>query len=122
IDLNYKALQGYGLTPYDVISTINAQSLILPSGTQKIGRFEYQVGLNASPATFEKLNAIPIKTLANGTTIYIRDVAHVYNGSIPQTNVVRFDGKRSVMLTIQKAGNVSTLDIVQGIKNKIPEL
>jgi multidrug efflux pump subunit AcrB len=90
IDLNYKALQGYGLTPYDVVNTINAQSLILPSGTQKIGRFEYQVGLNASPATFEKLNAIPIKTLANGTTIYIRDVAHVYNGSIPQTNIVRF--------------------------------
>src|ERR1700740_366620 len=65
---------------------------------------------------------MPNKTLANRTTVYIRDVAHVYNGDIPQTNVVRFNGKRSVLLTIQKAGNVSTLDIVQGIKNKIPEL
>ena len=122
IDLNYKALQGYGLTPYDVVNTINAQSLILPSGTQKIGRFEYQVALNASPATFEKLNAIPIKTLANGTTIYIRDVAHVYNGSIPQTNIVRFNGDRATLLTVQKTGEASTLDIVQGIKDKIPDL
>src|ERR1700726_1584170 len=122
IDLNYKALQGYGLTPYDVVNTINAQSLILPSGTQKIGRFEYQVALNASPATFEKLNAIPIKTLANGTTIYIRDVAHVYNGSIPQTNIVRFNGDRATLLTIQKTGDASTLDIVQGIKDKVPFL
>jgi hydrophobe/amphiphile efflux-1 (HAE1) family protein len=122
IDLNYKALQGYGLTPYDVVNTINAQSLILPSGTQKIGRFEYQVGVNASPATFEKLNAIPIKTLPNGTTIYIRDVAHIYNGSIPQTNIVRFNGKRATLLTVQKTGDASTLDIVQGIKDKIPDL
>jgi hydrophobe/amphiphile efflux-1 (HAE1) family protein len=122
IDLDYKALQGYGLTPYDVVNTINAQSLILPSGTQKIGRFEYQVGVNASPATFEKLNAIPIKTLPNGTTIYIRDVAHIYNGSIPQTNIVRFNGKRATLLTVQKTGEASTLDIVQGIKAKIPDL
>jgi multidrug efflux pump subunit AcrB len=122
VDLNYKALQGYGLTPYDVVSTINAQNLLLPSGTEKVGQFEYQVGLNASPPTLEELNAIPIKTLSNGTTVYIRDVAHVYNGNIPQTNIVRFNGKRSVLLTIQKAGNVSTLDIVQGIKSKIPEL
>jgi hydrophobe/amphiphile efflux-1 (HAE1) family protein len=122
IDLDYKALQGYGLTPYDVVNTINAQSLILPSGTQKIGRFEYQVGVNASPPTFEKLNAIPIKTLPNGTTIYIRDVAHIYNGSIPQTNIVRFNGKRATLLTIQKTGDASTLDIVQGIKDKVPFL
>jgi hydrophobe/amphiphile efflux-1 (HAE1) family protein len=122
IDLNYKGLQGYGLTPYDVVNTINAQSLILPSGTQKIGRFEYQVGVNASPATFEKLNAIPIKTLPNGTTIYIRDVAHIYNGSIPQTNIVRFNGNRATLLTVQKTGDASTLDIVQGIKDKIPDL
>ena len=122
VDLNYRALQGYGLTPYDVINTINAQNLILPSGTEKVGQFEYQVGMNASPPTLEELNAMPIKTLANGTTVYVRDVAHVYNGSIPQTNIVRFNGKRSVLLTIQKAGNESTLDIVEGIKNKIPEL
>ena len=120
VDLNYKALQGYGLTPYDVVNAINAQNLILPSGTEKIGRFEYQIGVNASPPTFEKLNAMPIKSLSNGTTIYIRDVAHIYNGSIPQTNIVRFNGKRATLLAIQKTGNTSTLDIVQGIKDKNP--
>jgi multidrug efflux pump subunit AcrB len=122
IDLDYKALQGYGLTPNDVVSSINAQSLILPSGTQKIGRFEYQVGVNASPPSLEKLNSIPIKTLANGTTIYVRDVAHIFSGSIPQTNVVRFNGKRATLLTIQKTGDASTLDIVQGVKDKVPFL
>jgi multidrug efflux pump subunit AcrB len=122
VDLNYKALQGYGLTPYDVINTINVQNLLLPSGTEKVGQFEYQVGLNASPPTLEELNAIPIKTLSDGTTVYIRDVAHVYNGSIPQTNIVRFNGKRAVLLAVQKTGSASTLDVVQGIKNKIPEL
>lgn len=122
VDLNYKALQGYGLTPADVVNTINAQNLILPSGTQKIGRFEYQVGVNASPPTFEQLNAIPIKSLPNGTTVYIRDVARILNGNIPQTNIVRFNGTRSTMLVVQKTGSASTLDIVQGIKGKIPRL
>jgi len=122
VDLDYKVLQGYGLTPFDVVNTINAQNLTLPSGTQKIGLFEYQVGVNASPNTIEKLNAIPIKTLPNGTTVYIRDVTHIRNGSTPQTNVVRFNGKRAVMLVVQKSGNASTLDIVHGIKDKIPSL
>ena len=122
IDLDYKALQGYGLTPYDVVNTINAQNLILPSGTQKIGLFEYQVGLNASPDTMGRLNAIPIKTLPDGTTIRIRDVAHIYNGSTPQTNIVRIDGKRAVLLVVQKTGTASTLAVVQGIKGLIPPL
>lgn len=108
VDLNYKALQGYGLTPSDVVNTINAQNLILPSGTQKIGRFEYQIAVNASPPTFEQLNAIPIKSLPNGTTIYMRDVARIVNGNIPQTNIVRFNGTRSTMLVVQKAGSAST--------------
>src|SRR6202045_4362075 len=122
VDLNYKALQGYGLTPFDVVNTITAQNLTLPSGTQKIGRFEYLVGLNSSPDTIEKLNAIPIKSLANGTTIYIRDVANIVNGSIPQTNIVRFNGTRSTMLVVQKTGSASTLDIVSGVKKMLPEL
>ena len=122
VDLNYKALQGYGLTPFDVVNAITAQNLTLPSGTEKIGRFEYLVGLNSSPDTFEKLNAIPIKSLPNGTTIYIRDVANIVNGSIPQTNIVRFNGGRAAMLDIQKIGSASTLDIVQGVKSKIPDL
>ena len=122
IDLNYKALQGYGLTPFDVVNAILAQNLILPSDTEKIGRFEYLVSLNSSPDRIEKLNAIPIKTLPNGTTVYIRDVANIVNGSIPQTNIVRFDGRRAAMLDIQKIGSASTLDIVQGVKEKIPDL
>ena len=122
VDLNYKALEGYGLTPFDVVNTITAQNLILPSGTEKIGRFEYLVGLNSQPDTIEKLNNIPIKSLSNGTTIYIRDVANILSGSIPQTNIVRFNGKRAAMLDIQKTGTASTLDIVQGVKSKIPEV
>jgi multidrug efflux pump subunit AcrB len=122
VDLNYKALQGYGLTPSDVVNTITAQNLVLPAGTEKIDRFEYLVGLNSSPNTIEKLNAIPIKSLPNGTTVYIRDVANIVNGSIPQTNIVRFNGQRATMLDIQKTGSASTLDIVQGVKNTIPDL
>src|SRR5258707_2946746 len=122
VDLDYKALQGYGLTPSDVVNTINAQNLILPSGTQKIGRFEYQVAVTASLPTFDQLNAIPIKSLSNGTTVYMRDVARILNGNIPQTNIVRFNGTRSTMLVVQKTGSASTLDIVQGIKDKLPRL
>jgi hypothetical protein len=106
------------LTPFDVVNAITAQKLTLPSGTEKIDRFEYLVGLNSSPDTFEKLNAIPIKSLPDGTTIYIRDVANIVNGSIPKTNIVRFNGRRAAMLDIQKTGSASTLDIVQGVKNK----
>jgi multidrug efflux pump subunit AcrB len=122
VDLNYQRLQAVGMTPTDVVSAISGQNVILPSGTMKIGRFEYQVGLNASPPTIEELNAIPIKSMSNGTTIYVRDVANVRNGFVPQTNVVRFDGARATMLDIQKIGSASTLDIVEGIKKKLPEV
>ncbi len=120
IDLNYPALQSYGLVPADVVNAVNAQSLILPSGTEKIGPFEYQVGLNSTPPTIDELNGLPIRTLANGTTIYIRDVANIRNGSTPQTNIVRFNGSRATMLDIQKTGGASTLDIVQSVKEKLP--
>src|SRR5580692_4881495 len=122
VDLNYQKLQAVGMTPTDVVNAISGQNVILPSGTMKIDRFEYQVNLNASPPTIEELNAIPIKSMANGTTIYVRDVAYVRNGFIPQTNIVRFDGARAAMLDIQKIGSASTLDIVQGIKNKLPQI
>ncbi len=122
VDLNYQALQAHGLVPADVVSAINAQNLTLPAGTIKIGQFEYQVGLNSSPKTIADLNAIPIKSLPNGSTIYVRDVANIRNGNIPQTNVVRFNGSRGTMLDIQKTGTASTLDIVNGIKDRIPEL
>src|ERR1700761_9429526 len=122
VDLNYQKLQAVGMTPTDVVNAISGQNVILPSGTMKIARFEYQVNLNASPPAIEELNAIPIKSMANGTTIYVRDVAYVRNGFIPQTNIVRFDGARATMLDIQKIGSASTLDIVDGIKKKLPEV
>ena len=122
VDLNYQALQAHGLVPADVINAISAQNLILPSGTVKIGRYEYQVGLNSSPPELSQLNSLPIKTLPNGTTLYIRDVANVRSGNIPQTNIVRFNGSRGTMLDVQKTGTASTLDIVQGVKDRLPLL
>jgi multidrug efflux pump subunit AcrB len=121
VNLNYRAMQARGVTPADVISAVNAQNLILPSGTAKIGQFEYQVGINASPPAIRDLNTLPIKTV-NGATIYLRDVGNVISGNIPQTNVVRFNGTRATMLDIIKSGNTSTLDVVQGIKNLLPRL
>jgi len=121
VDLNYPALQAHGLQPVDVVNAINSQNVILPSGTAKLGPTEYQVGLNYSPLSVEEFNSIPVKVIGN-STIYVRDVANVRNGSIPQTNIVRFDGFRSTMLDIQKTGNASTLDIVSGIKTKLPEI
>ena len=121
VDLNYQALQARGLTPFDVVNAINAQNLTLPAGTVKISETEYQVGLNSSPRSIAELNAIPVKTVGN-SIIYVRDVANVRDGNIPQTNVVRFNGQRATMLDIQKTGNASTLDIVSGIKKMLPEL
>ena len=121
VDLNYQALQSRGLTPTDVINAVNAQNLTLPAGTAKIGELEYQVGLNSSPRTIDELNAIPVKTVGN-SIIYVRDVANIRDGFIPQTNVVRFNGQRASMLDIQKTGSASTLDIVSGVKNLLPEL
>ena len=122
VDLNYKALQAHGLVPSDVVNAISAQNVILPSGTVKIGLYEYQVGLNASPPELSQLNSLPIKTLPNGTTLYVRDVANVHSGNIPQTNIVRFNGARGTMLVVQKTGTASTLDIVKAVKDRLPLL
>jgi multidrug efflux pump subunit AcrB len=121
INLNYRAMQALGVTPSDVITAMNAQNLILPSGTAKIGQFEYQVGVNASPAAIRDLNTLPIKTVT-GATIYMRDIGNVANGSIPQTNIVRFNGTRGTTLSIIKSGNASTLSVVQGVKDLLPRL
>src|ERR1700751_4608237 len=121
VNLNYQAMQARGVTAADVIAAVNAQNLILPSGTAKIGQFEYQIGTNASPPTIIDLNSLPIKTV-NGATIYLRDIGNVINGNVPQTNVVRFNGTRATMLDIIKNGSASTLDVVQGIKNLLPRL
>jgi multidrug efflux pump subunit AcrB len=121
IDLNAEALQARGLSPADVISAVNAQNVILPSGTAKIGVEEFDIGLNSSPKALRELGDIPVRTL-NGTTTYIRDVANVRDGFTPQTNIVRFDGLRATMLQIQKNGKASTLDIVQGEKALVQRL
>jgi multidrug efflux pump subunit AcrB len=121
VDLDTAALQSKGLSPLDVVNAVSAQNLILPSGTAKIGSVEYEVELNGSPKAVAELNRLPIKTVGS-TTIYIGDVAHVRDGFPPQTNIVRVDGRRATLLTVQKAGKASTLDIVAGIKAMLPQL
>src|SRR6266481_2506515 len=121
VDLNTAALQSKGLSPLDVVNAITAQNLILPSGTAKIGKFEYNVDMNGSPTTITGLNNLPIKAVG-GTTIYVRDVANVRDGFPPQTNIVRVDGRRSTLMTIQKIGNASTLDIITAIKKLLPSV
>ncbi len=121
VDLDTAALQSKHLTPVDVVNAISAQNLILPSGTVKLGSLEHQVELNASPQTVAELNDLPIKT-ENGTTIYIRDVAHVRDGYQPQTNIVRQDGVRGTLLTIMKNGGASTIDVVRDIRAMLPQV
>ena len=121
IDLDTNALQSKGLSPLDVVNAISAQNIILPSGTSKIGEFEYAVDTNSSPTTVAELNQLPIKTVGS-TTIYIRDVAYVRDGFPPQTNIVRVNGQRSVLLTVLKSGQTSTLDIIAGVKSLLPQI
>jgi multidrug efflux pump subunit AcrB len=122
VDLNTTALQSKGLSALDVVNAISVQNLILPTGTSKIGSREYDVSIpNAAPQTIADLNRIPIKTIG-GTTIYMKDVAWVRDGFPPQTNIVRVNGQRSVLLTIQKAGTASTLNVISAIKNLLPQI
>jgi multidrug efflux pump subunit AcrB len=121
IDLDPAALQARGLSGQDVALALATQNLVLPAGTQKIGRFEYTMQLNSSPTEIEGLADLPVKTV-NGAIIYLRDVAHVRDGYPPQTNIVHVDGGRSVLLTVEKSGSASTLAIIQGIKAKMAML
>src|SRR5580704_8613979 len=122
VDLNPSALQSKGLSALDVVNAIALQNLILPTGTAKIGSKEYDVDVpNAAPQTMQDLNRIPIKTIGD-TTIYMTDVAWVRDGSPPQTNIVRVNGQRSVLLTIQKAGDASTLSVIAGVKALLPRI
>src|ERR1700690_2534192 len=122
VDLNPTALQSKGLSALDVTNAISLQNLILPTGTSKIGSKEYDVSIpNAAPQTIADLNRIPIKSI-DGTTIYIKDVAWVRDGFPPQTNIVKVNGQRSVLLTIQKAGDASTLSVISGIKDLLPQI
>jgi multidrug efflux pump subunit AcrB len=118
IDLNLGALQARGLSGQDVSNALAAQNLITPVGTQKIGGFEYNIQLNNSPLKIEDLGNLPIRAV-NGAMVYVRDVASVRDGNPPQTNIVHVDGNRSVLMMVLKAGSVSTLDIIAGIKQKV---
>jgi CzcA family heavy metal efflux pump len=121
VDLDTNALQSKGLSPVDVVNAISAQNIVLPSGSSKIGAFEYAVDTNSSPTTVAELNQLPVKTTGS-TTIYIRDVAFVRDGFPPQTNIVRVNGQRSVLITVLKVGQASTLDIIAGIKSLLPQI
>src|SRR6202000_1713488 len=121
IDIDPEALQSRGLSGQDVANALAAQNLITPVGTQKIGEFEYNLQLNNSPLRMEDLGNLPIKAV-NGAMVYIRDVASVRDGNPPQTNIVHVDGNRSVLMMVLKAGAISTLDIISGIKRKVVEV
>src|SRR6201996_7629895 len=121
IDLNSAALQARGLSGQDVANTLAAQNLITPVGTQKIGQFEYNIQLNNSPLKIEELGDLPIKTV-NGAWVSPRAAAGVRDGTPPQTNIVHVDGNRSVLMMVLKAGAISTLDIIAGIKQKVIDI
>ena len=119
VDLDLPAMQARGLAPADVVAAVNTQNLILPSGTVKIGDVEFSVRMNASPDAIAGLNDLPVRTQAGATT-YLKDVAQVRDGFSPQTNIVRQDGERGVLLSVLKNAGVSTLDIVKNIRETLP--
>ncbi|MDR3556513.1 MAG: efflux RND transporter permease subunit [Syntrophobacteraceae bacterium] len=121
LDINSAALQAKGLSPVDIVSAVNGQNLIVPTGTAKLGSLEYGVELNGSPDTVAELNGLPVKTV-NGSTIYLRDVAHVRDGFSPQTNVVLVNGRRGVFMSVYKTGTASTLSIVDRVKQRLEVL
>jgi len=121
IDLDAQAMQARGLSGQDVANALAAQNLITPVGTEKIGSFEYAIQLNNAPSAIADLGDLPIKSV-NGAMVYIRDVAHVRDGNPPQTNIVHVEGSRSVLMQILKNGSVSTLAIIDGIKQKLTEI
>ncbi|HXL21970.1 MAG TPA: efflux RND transporter permease subunit [Candidatus Dormibacteraeota bacterium] len=118
VDIDSASLQAKGLSAVDIVNAVNAQNLILPTGTAKIGSLEYNVEMNGSPQTIAELNDLPVKT-ENGATIYMKDVAHVRDGFAPQTNVVLANGQRGVLMSIYKTGNASTLSIVDRVKEML---
>jgi CzcA family heavy metal efflux pump len=121
IYVNPRLLLSKGLAPTDVLNAVTNQNLVLPSGTAKIGDFEYDARLNGAPRTVRELNNLPVKQVGN-STIYLRDVATVSDGFTPQTNIVRQDGRRGVMVTILKAGTASTIDVVNGIRGSLQRI
>jgi CzcA family heavy metal efflux pump len=121
VDIDSQKLLANNLSPQDIVSAVNAQNVVLPTGTAKIGPREYNVGLNGTPATIEELNQIPVKSVSNAT-IHLGDIAHVHDGFAVQTNIVNQDGHRGVLLTVLKSGNASTLAIVSAIRAALPAI
>jgi len=121
VNINPQLLQSRGLSASDVVSTLNQQALVLPAGTAKIGRFEYNVDLNSMPATVPEMNDLPIRVVGNSTT-YLRDVAQVSDGFAPQTNIVRQDGHRGTLLSVLKTGNASTISVVAKVRQMLPAI
>ena len=110
VDLDQQTMQAHNVSADDVLNAVSAQNLILPAGDEKLGKFDWNVALNASPVLLERINDLPVKKV-NGTIIYMHDVAYVHQGSPPQTNLVRVNGSRAVLMTILKAGAASTLSV-----------
>src|SRR5665213_2833862 len=121
IDLDSASMQARGLSGQDVANALAAQNLITPVGTQKIGSFEYSVQLNNAPSVIAELGNLPIKAV-NGAMVYVHDVAQVRDGNPPQTNIVHVEGNRSVLMQVLKNGSVSTLAIIDGIKQRVEDL
>jgi CzcA family heavy metal efflux pump len=119
VDLDSAKLQQFGLTPNDIVNAVSAQNLITPSGSAKIGPIEYAVQMNGTPTTIDQLNDLPVRTV-NGSTLYMRDVAHIRDGFAPQTNIVRQDGVRGSLMSVLKIGSASTLTIVNAVKATLP--
>ncbi len=121
VDLDQDAMQAHNVSADDVLDAVTVQNLILPAGDAKSGKFDWNVALNASPISLDRINDLPVKKV-NGTVLYIRDVAYVHSGSPPQTNLVRVNGARAVLMTILKAGAASTLNVIDGIKSLLPRV
>jgi CzcA family heavy metal efflux pump len=120
VDLDLPKLQAYGLQPSDIVNAVNAQNLVLPSGSVKLGALEYTIEMNGTPQSVEALNDLPVRT-TQGSTLFLRDVAHVRDGFSPQTNIVRANGNRGALMSIYKNGSASTLQIVAGVRNALAQ-
>src|SRR5206468_6185672 len=118
VDIDQTKLLAKGLTPLQVVNAVNTQNLTLSGGTEKIGKTQYTVRTNTTPSTIEALNDIPV-SFSNGATVFLRDIGHVRDGNLVQQNIVRADGKRSVLLSIIKNGNASTLTVVNAVKHML---
>lgn len=119
VDIDARKLQQFGLSPMDVVNAVNAQNIVKPSGSAKIGEIEYAVKMNGTPESIEELNSLPVRTV-KGSTLFLRDIAHVRDGFAPQTNIVRQDGVRGALIPIMKIGRASTLDIINAVKGVVP--